>query len=60
MTDIGEDKPELLEADFTIHANDEFHRISQEVFEKEGKSDPDKIYSEWEDWLTKAIKEYGK
>jgi len=49
-------KPELLEADFVINSNDEFHTISDKVDEEVGFLDSKRIFSEWEEWLKKQIK----
>ncbi len=46
----------LLEAEFTILANDEFHRISERVKKDRGFLDNNRIYLLWEDWLKKAVK----
>jgi len=48
--------PKLIEADFVILANDEFHRISNRVKEEEGFMDSGKILFEWEEWLKKVIR----
>ncbi len=50
------DNPNLLEADFVILANDEFHRCSDYVLSKHGKLDSDKIFQRWSDWLTEEVK----
>ncbi len=42
-------RPELLEADFVLKANDAFHKISDEVKNSE------QIYSEWKSWLNSAL-----
>lgn len=54
---IAEEKnrPDLLEAEFVIQANDEFHRVSAKIREEVGTLDSEKIYFEWESWLKKAI-----
>jgi type IV secretory pathway ATPase VirB11/archaellum biosynthesis ATPase len=49
-------KPELLEANFTVMANDEFHRISEAVREQVGALDSKKILAEWTEWLKRAVK----
>ena len=49
-------KPELLEADFVINANDEFHNISARVEEDIGSLDSKRILSEWEEWLKKELR----
>ncbi len=48
--------PELLEADFVVVANDQFHRISDEVNEETGSLDNKRILFEWNNWLKKGIK----
>ena len=56
IVEVSKENPERLEAEFTIKCNDNFHKISQSVFEREGKTDPDKIYSEWEAWLDSELR----
>ncbi len=48
--------PDLLEANFSVLANDEFHRISENVREEVGALDSKKIYAEWTEWLKRAVK----
>ncbi len=48
--------PELLEAQFVVRANDEFHIISQKVSEEVGTTEPGRVYAAWEDWLKQHIK----
>jgi type IV secretory pathway ATPase VirB11/archaellum biosynthesis ATPase len=47
---------ELLEANFSVLANDEFHRISERIREEVGSLDSKKIYVEWCEWLKRAVK----
>ncbi len=47
--------PEILEADFTIKGNDEFHRISDDVRAASGYIDTNRIFYEWNQWLKKQI-----
>ncbi|MEM4239638.1 MAG: type II/IV secretion system ATPase subunit [Candidatus Woesearchaeota archaeon] len=49
-------KPELLEASFTVLANDEFHRISEQVRDEVGALDSKKIFAEWSEWLKRAAR----
>ncbi|MEM4336967.1 MAG: type II/IV secretion system ATPase subunit [Candidatus Woesearchaeota archaeon] len=49
-------KPELLEADFVISANDQFHKISDKVKEEVGTIDSKRIFFEWSEWLKNAVK----
>ncbi|MFB6076766.1 MAG: type II secretion system protein E, partial [Candidatus Nanohaloarchaea archaeon] len=44
----------IMEADFTVAANEKFHTLSQEVQEEYGTLDPDRIYDRWNDWVEKA------
>lgn len=50
------DDPDILEAHFVIQSNDEFHRISDRVQEEVGSLDSDRIFFEWNEWLTKTLK----
>ncbi len=47
---------DLLEADFYVRANDEFHRISDEVREEIGVMDSQRIFFGWNEWLKRAVK----
>lgn len=49
-------RPELLEADFAVLANDEFHRISERIREEFGALDSKRIFTEWSEWLKRAAK----
>jgi len=51
-------KPDILEADFSIKVNDEFHRIVNEVKEETGKIDTQKILFKMDEWLKRAAKNY--
>ncbi len=46
----------LLEAEHVIQANDQFHRISDDVKEEVGKLDSKLIAFRWEEWLKRYIK----
>lgn len=48
--------PYLLEADFVIQSNDEFHRISDRIKEETGSLDSKKIFFDWNEWLKREIK----
>jgi archaeal flagellar protein FlaI len=52
-------RPELLEAEFVIRANDAFHKISDTILEKDGTLDSKKILFRWDDWLKKEAKNYA-
>ena len=47
---------DLLEADFVIQCNDQFHKFSDKVKEEIGSLDSKKIYYEWDEWLKSTIK----
>jgi hypothetical protein len=49
--------PDLLEAEFVILSNDQFHRISEKVREEVGNLDSKRILYEWDEWLKQKIKE---
>ena len=49
-------RPELLEANFAVLANDEFHRISERVRGEVGALDSKTILTEWREWLARAVK----
>ncbi len=48
--------PEILEAEFVIQSNDEFHRISDSVREEFGFLDSKRIFFEWNEWMKRRIK----
>ncbi len=58
LVDISEKHkdPDLLEADFVILCNDQFHKISEQVQESKGVLDSDRIFFMWYDWLKKQVK----
>jgi len=50
-----EKMPELLEAEFVIQCNDEFHRICEKVAAERGRLDSKRIFLLWDDWLKKTV-----
>jgi len=48
--------PELLEASFVVVANDQFHRVSDEIKNEVGSLDNKRIFFEWNEWLKKRLK----
>ena len=48
--------PWLLEADFVIQSNDQFHKISERVKEEIGSLDSKRIFFEWNEWLKRHVK----
>ncbi len=51
-----ENNLDLLEAQFVISCNDEFHKICDKVNDKTGKLDSDRILFDWKEWLKKEVK----
>ncbi len=48
--------PHLLEAEFVILCNDEFHKVSDRVKNEVGSLDSKRIFFEWNEWLKRSIK----
>ena len=48
--------PDILEADFVVLVNDQFHRISNEILEQTRELDPKKIFIKWDEWLKYELK----
>ena len=46
----------LLEADFVVQANDEFHKISDTIRQEVGSLDSKRIFFNWNEWLKRNIK----
>ncbi len=47
---------DLLESDFVVRSNDQFHKIMDNVKEEKGYLDNKRIFFEWNDWLNKEIR----
>ena len=47
---------DLLEAEFVIKANDQFHMISDKVKDRKGTLDSEDILFEYKEWLRKEVK----
>ncbi len=62
LVEISEryNKPEILEADFVVMANEKFHVITGEVIEDFGGLDHERIFALWKNWVDNAVREYGK
>jgi len=50
-------RPEILEADWVVSANENFHLISEKVFDETGSYDSKIIYERWLEWFKKRLKE---
>lgn len=48
--------PELLEADFVIQSNDQFHKISERIKDEIGFLDSKRIFFDWNEWLKRHVK----
>jgi type IV secretory pathway ATPase VirB11/archaellum biosynthesis ATPase len=42
---------DLLEADFTVRANQKYHLIADQVNEEYGEQQPERIFARWKEWL---------
>lgn len=47
---------DLLEAEFVIVANDQFHKVCEKVQKRKGRFDSEEIFFEWDEWLKKEVK----
>jgi type IV secretory pathway ATPase VirB11/archaellum biosynthesis ATPase len=48
--------PDLLEADFVVRSNDEFHKISDTIRSEVGFLDSKRIFFDWNEWLKRTLK----
>ena len=48
--------PSLLESDFVIPCNDQFHCISDKIKKEVGYLDSKRIFFDWNQWLNRSIK----
>ncbi len=48
--------PSLLEADFVIQANDQYHKISDNIKEEVGNLDSKRIFFDWNEWLKRSVR----
>ena len=46
----------LLEADFVVRSNDEFHRISEIIKDEVGTLDSKRIFFDWNEWFKRSVK----
>ncbi len=49
-------RPDILEADFVVASNDEFHRIADDIRTETGGLESKRIFFEWNEWLKKKLK----
>lgn len=50
-----QDRPELLEADFTVKANQKYHILADRVGEEYGEQDPERIFARWKEWFDQQV-----
>lgn len=53
---LENEDPSLLEFEFVVNANDQYHLLADEVLAKVGKLDSDRILFEYKEWLNKEVK----
>jgi flagellar protein FlaI len=46
---------ELLEAEFDVKANQQFHIISEKVNQEYGEQERERIFNRWEEWLDQQV-----
>jgi type IV secretory pathway ATPase VirB11/archaellum biosynthesis ATPase len=49
-------RPELLEAEWTVKSNAQYHLLAEAVRNEIGFADPQRIYNGWLEWFKKSIK----
>jgi archaeal flagellar protein FlaI len=47
---------EMLEAEFVIACNDQFHRVYEAMSQDMNKNSPDDIFFEWKEWLNREMR----
>ncbi|MFH1642018.1 MAG: type II/IV secretion system ATPase subunit [Nanoarchaeota archaeon] len=48
--------PKILEAEFVIQCNDQFHKISDLIKQEVGSLDSKRIFFDWNEWLKRYVK----
>ena len=48
--------PELLEAEWVVRSNSEYHLIVERLRNETGAAEADRVFAEWEKWLKENIK----
>ncbi len=51
-------KPEILEAELGIKANQIFHLLGEDVKEEVGELDAKRVFEKWLEWFKKEVKKY--
>ncbi|MFB6213304.1 MAG: ATPase, T2SS/T4P/T4SS family [Candidatus Nanohaloarchaea archaeon] len=50
-----ENRPELLESDFIVRANQRYHILAERVGEEYGEQDPERIFARWKEWFDQQV-----
>ncbi|MFB6167156.1 MAG: ATPase, T2SS/T4P/T4SS family [Candidatus Nanohaloarchaea archaeon] len=50
-----ENRPELLESDFVVKANQRYHILAERVGEEYGEQDPERIFARWKEWFDQQV-----
>lgn len=53
---VSLNRPEILEADWTVNCNEKFHLVCDEVRQEVGSVDSKMVYDRWLEWFKKEIK----
>jgi type IV secretory pathway ATPase VirB11/archaellum biosynthesis ATPase len=51
-------RPEIMEAKFNMWSHSAFHRISDDITKEIGIPLSDRVFPEWKNWLSDAVKKY--
>ena len=46
---------DILEADFTVKANQKYHLIADQVNKEYGEQDPERIFARWKEWMDREV-----
>nr|EGQ40722.1 MAG: type II/IV secretion system protein [Candidatus Nanosalinarum sp. J07AB56] len=49
------DMPELMEAEFTVQANEQMHILSENVHEEYGEQDTERVFARWKEWMDQQV-----
>ncbi|MFB6190392.1 MAG: ATPase, T2SS/T4P/T4SS family [Candidatus Nanohaloarchaea archaeon] len=50
-----EDMPELLEAEFTVKANQRYHILANRVNQEYGEQNSERIFARWKEWFDQQV-----
>jgi hypothetical protein len=49
-------RSDLLESEFNVRSNHEFHKISDEVITETGLPISEKVFPKWQEWLNLEVR----